>query len=68
MVGWDTALKRLDHADFFSRACGVLVTVFNREMKCLHAPEPFDHHYMAFRNDYAADRELIGQRYYSDRK
>ena len=40
LVGWNPALKRLDHADFFTRALGILTTVFNPNLKCLHAQTP----------------------------
>ena len=45
-VGWDARFKRRDHADFFSRAKGLLTTVFNADMKCLHAKTFFDSSYM----------------------
>ncbi len=65
-VAWDPRIKRLDHADFFTRARGVLTTVFDRGLQCLHAQTPFDAAYMAKRNDYAADHRVIHDRYYGD--
>ena len=67
LVQWDPQLKKLEHADFFTRAKGVLTTVFNANMKCLHAPTPFDAAYMKRRHDLAADREVIKLRYYCSR-
>ena len=63
-VGWDERIKRLDHADFFTRAKGVLTTVFNPHFKVLHAQTPYDKSYMEKRNDDAADRRLLYEKYY----
>lgn len=63
LVDWDPALKRLDHADFFTRARGVLTTVYDARMRCLHARTPFDPLYAAARADYAADAELLRARW-----
>ena len=63
LVGWNPALKRLDHADFFTRALGILTTVFNPNLKCLHAQTPFNKAYMQKRMDIAADRALLKFRY-----
>jgi len=65
LVGWDPALKRLDHADFFTRARGVLTTVYDDQFRCLHAPTPFEHEYMLRRMDLAADAEVLRQRYFA---
>jgi glycosyl transferase family 2 len=62
-VEWDPRLKRIDHADFFSRAFGVLTTVFNPELKILHARTPFDRQYMSRRLDLGADRRLLAELY-----
>jgi glycosyltransferase involved in cell wall biosynthesis len=62
LVGWDPALKRLDHGDFFNRARGVLTTVLDADLSCLHAKELFDRDYRAFRDDVAADKEVLRQR------
>jgi hypothetical protein len=66
LVGWDPALKRIDHADFFTRALGVLVTVFDPSLRCFHAQTPFDRSYMAHRTDDAADRALLAARWRRD--
>jgi glycosyltransferase involved in cell wall biosynthesis len=63
LVPWDPQLKRLDHTDFFTRAYGVLTTVFNPELRALHIRTPFDAKYMASRLDFAADRRLLADRY-----
>jgi hypothetical protein len=63
LVGWDSSLKRIDHADFFTRALGVLVTVFDPDLRCLHAQTPFDVNYMAHRSDDHADRVILAARW-----
>lgn len=63
-VGWDARIKRLDHADFFTRAKGVLTTVFNPEFKVLHAQTPFNKAYMRKRNAYEEDQKLLYEKYY----
>lgn len=62
-VDWDPALKRMEHADFFTRARGVLTSVHNAELRCLHAGTPFDGDYMAHRLDLAGDAAVLRERY-----
>ncbi len=64
LVGWDDRIKRLDHADFFTRAKGVLTTVFNPDFKVLHAQTPFNKTYMDKRKAYEEDKEYIVKKYY----
>ncbi len=66
MVGWDPALKRLDHADFFTRAKGILVSAMIPGFRMLHYRDPFDRAYSDHRFNIAADGELIARRYYPD--
>lgn len=61
-VGWDERLKRTDHADFFTRARGVLVSVYNQDLRCLHARSLFDDHYQAFRAD-RCDETYLADKY-----
>jgi glycosyltransferase involved in cell wall biosynthesis len=63
LVPWDPQLKRMEHADFFTRALGVLTTVFNPDLKCLHARTPFDVEYMRNRLDLVADGKILAERY-----
>ena len=63
-VWWDERIKRLDHADFFTRAKGVLTTVFNPEFIVLHAQTPFNKAYMRKRNAYEEDQKLLYEKYY----
>jgi glycosyltransferase involved in cell wall biosynthesis len=62
LVDWDPALKNLEHADFFRRARGILTTVFNADLKCLHAPTPFDSAYMEKRTDFLLDDLVLRYR------
>lgn len=64
-VGWTPQLRRVDHADFFTRALGVIVSVFDRELRAFHAQTPFDAAYMAHRNDIGRDRLVLAARYSS---
>jgi hypothetical protein len=63
LVGWDPELRMVDHADFFTRALGRLVTVRNPGLKCLHARTPFDAHYMAKRMDLESSYRRIDEVY-----
>jgi len=67
-VGWNSGLKRLDHADFFTRARGVLVTTYLDGFRCLHAPTPFNRSYMAQRTDLDGDSTLLHELYFGARK
>ena len=62
-VGWDPQVKRLDHADFFTRALGELVCVQDDRWAILHARNPFDAHYQAFRRDVEGDRLYLAARH-----
>jgi glycosyltransferase involved in cell wall biosynthesis len=62
-VGWTPQLRRVDHADFFTRALGVLVCVFDRELRAFHAQTPFDRAYMAHRNDIERDLLVLSARW-----
>jgi glycosyltransferase involved in cell wall biosynthesis len=65
LVDWDPALTRVDHADFFTRARGVLTTVYDEGWSCLHARTPFDAAYRRSRMNMGADSEVIRRRWYS---
>ncbi|MEH6590023.1 MAG: glycosyltransferase [Halioglobus sp.] len=62
-VGWDEALKRIDHADFFTRAVGRLVSVQDICFKVLHYPTYFDRRYMAAKRDVEQDRARLLEKY-----
>lgn len=64
LVGWDRRIKRLDHADFFTRAKGTLVSVVNRQLKVLHAQTPHNRSYMLKRYDLKQDRAILKMKYY----
>ena len=65
-IGWDPQLKRLDHSDFFSRARGKIVTVYNPAMEVLHAPTYFNKDYLKIRTDYRQDIPILAKRYHFD--
>lgn len=67
LVGWDKQLKKIEHADFFTRAKGVLVTVFNNRFKVLHAQTPFDTEYMKIRHDVSEERKILYSKYYENK-
>jgi hypothetical protein len=56
-------VKKLEHADFFTRAKGILTTVYNPSLTCLQAQTPFDKAYMQKRMDLVAERALLQFRY-----
>ncbi len=62
-VGWDPRLKRLDHADFFTRAKGQITSVYNPVMAVLHAPTHFNEDYLKVRRDYQQDTQALAERY-----
>lgn len=63
LVPWDRRFRRIGHADFFTRALGVLTTVYNPQLRCLHARTPFVEDYMAIRLDFAADFAYVAEKY-----
>lgn len=64
LVGWDEQLKKIEHADFFTRAKGVLVTVYNKHFKVLHAQTPFDDAYLKIRHDVSQEKKILYSKYY----
>lgn len=63
LVQWDENLKRVDHNDFFTRAYGTLLTVFDQQFTCLHAQPKFNASYQAFRRDVGADLSYLAQKW-----
>jgi glycosyltransferase involved in cell wall biosynthesis len=66
LVPWDPHLKKMEHADFFTQARGVLTTVYDARLRCLHAKTPFELSYRRKRFDLAREYEILQERYYSD--
>ena len=62
-VRYDDRLKRVDHKDFFSSAYGRILCVQDDRMVCLHSHSYFDPHYLAFRQDTAADFAYLAQKW-----
>lgn len=67
LVEWDANLKLVEHADFFTRARGILTTVYNRDLRCLHARTPFDKTYMHKRNDFLPYVVYLQKKYWGKR-
>jgi hypothetical protein len=63
LVPWDPHANRSGHADFFTRALGVLTTVYNPRLRCLHAKTPFATEYMAKRLDLVAEADYLAAKY-----
>jgi glycosyltransferase involved in cell wall biosynthesis len=68
LVGWDDNLKRMDHADFFSRAVGVLTSVQDRSFKVLHYPTYFNKTYMERKTDNRHDAMVLQHKYHRQEK
>lgn len=64
LVDWDPALRIMEHADFFTRAKGKLLTVFDERLKVLHARTLFDRSYMDRRQDYDRALAVLKERYH----
>jgi glycosyltransferase involved in cell wall biosynthesis len=62
-VGWDPALKLVEHADFFGRARGVLTIAFDPTLAVLHAKTPFDEAYVRKREDVARYHALLAAKW-----
>jgi glycosyltransferase involved in cell wall biosynthesis len=63
-VRWDPALKFVDHADFFTRAKGILTTVYNDQFSILHAKNRFDRLEPERVQNLADARRILLKRYY----
>ncbi len=62
-IGWNPRLKRLDHADFFTRAKGKIVSGLLDEFRVLHLRDPFELEYRAFRDDLGPDHAVLRAAY-----
>ena len=62
-VGWNPRLKRLDHADFFTRAKGKIVSGLLEEFRVLHLRDPFELDYRVFRDDLGPDLAVLRAAY-----
>jgi hypothetical protein len=67
LVDWDPCLKRQDHADLFTRARGILTSVYNKNLRCLHAQTPYLEIYMQHRLNLKNDISVLRLRYHTDR-
>lgn len=62
-VGWDPALKMIEHADFFTRARGKIVSAQWDGWQILHRRDPFDRDYLAFRENLASSSAHLERKY-----
>jgi glycosyltransferase involved in cell wall biosynthesis len=60
-VRWDPQIRMVDHADFFSRACGEIVVVLDTAIRAYHAQTPFDAEYTRYRLDIAPDQAYLAR-------
>jgi glycosyltransferase involved in cell wall biosynthesis len=66
LVRWDPELKLTEHADFFTRAKGILTTVYNDQFCILHAKNRFDRLEPERMQNLIDARLLLRQRYYGN--
>jgi glycosyltransferase involved in cell wall biosynthesis len=64
LVLWDDRFRRNEDGDFFTRAKGVLTSVYNRDLRCLHVRTLFNQAYLTHRYDIAETRDYILTHYY----
>ena len=67
-VGWDPALKMIEHADFFTRARGRIVSAQWDGWRILHHRDPFDRDYLEFRQNLASSSAHLQRKYGLDRR
>ena len=63
LIGWDPELKLLEHADFFTRAFGRIVSARWDGWRILHCRDPFDRTYREFRDNLASSQARLRQKY-----
>jgi hypothetical protein len=62
-VAWDPALKLIEHADFFTRARGLIVSAQWNGWRILHRRDPFDRDYLEFRQNLASSQAHLERKY-----
>lgn len=65
-IGWDPQLKLAEHADFFTRAKGVLVSAEWNGWRILHCRDPFNRGYLKFRNHFPESLAHLRRKYALD--
>ena len=63
MIGYDDAVRMLDHHDFFHRAAGNMVSVLSRDSFVFHYHNPFDMYYAKYRGDVDGDRIYLQKKH-----
>lgn len=62
-IGWDPGLKLLEHADFFTRARGRIVSAEWDGWRILHRRDPFDRRYRVYRDNVASSLDHLQRKY-----
>lgn len=62
-VGYDEAIRMLDHHDFFFRAAGNMVSVISTGSFVFHYHNPFDMYYAKYRGDVEGDRAYLQRKH-----
>ena len=62
-VGWDDALRMLDHSDLFSRAAGRMVFVQHPTMRVLHGRTPWRRAFTEGRHNVNSDAPVLAARW-----
>lgn len=62
-IGWDPALKLFEHADFFTRARGRIVSAQWDGWRILHRRDPFNRDYLQFRENLASSQLHLRRKY-----
>lgn len=61
-VGFDPKIRVIDHHEFFWRASGVMTSAVALNTVVFHRHNPYERSYNAYRSDFAADLEYIGEK------
>ena len=58
-IGWDDNIRMIDHAEFFYRAAGILVSTISTDTVIFHNHNPYNRHYNKYRGDWQGDAQYI---------
>lgn len=58
-VGYDKNIRMIDHHEFFLRASGEIVSVFDKNSFVFHRHNFLDKNYLKYRSDYHGDKKYI---------
>ena len=68
LIGYDPNIRMLDHAEFFTRAAGVIVCTQASDAGVFHWHNRFNRGYNSYRGDVAADRIYIRNKHLTGNK